>query len=109
MKRHTARALLGAGGVAVALSLALTGCGQGCGGGGNPSASGSLTSSNKALTVMIGSSGDAETKAVTDAVAAWSKTSGTSSPILILPSKTSASCWMNGTNASPPHEVEFIV
>jgi multiple sugar transport system substrate-binding protein len=38
--------------------------------------SSTLTSSDKPLNILIGSSGDAETKAVNDAVAAWSKTSG---------------------------------
>ena len=55
-----------------------------CGGGGfdedKPAAGASGDSSAQAsdaeLTVLIGSSGDAETKAVTDAVAAWSKESG---------------------------------
>lgn len=83
MKRHTARALLGTGGVAVALSLTLTACGSGFSGGNTPSASGgALTSSDKALTVMIGSSGDAETKAVQDAVAAWSKKSGVKASVV---------------------------
>ena len=70
MKRHTARTLLAAGGLAIATTLALTACGQGFNDT-SPSGSGDageLTSSDKALTVMIGSSGDAETKAVQDAV-----------------------------------------
>lgn len=82
MKRHTARTLLAAGGLAVATSLALTGCGQGFSGGGDATASGDLTSSDKPLTIMIGSSGDAETTAVTDAVAAWSKESGTEAKVV---------------------------
>ncbi|MGC7508736.1 hypothetical protein ACPWRM_24225, partial [Pandoraea pneumonica] len=84
MKRHTARTLLAAGGLAVASSLLLTGCGQGfSGSGSDPSASaGDLTSSDKPLTIMIGSSGDAETKAVQDAVAAWSAKSGVSASVV---------------------------
>lgn len=85
MTRHTARAVVGAGTIAVAAALALTGCGQGFGG--SPAPSGStgssdLTSSDSPLTVMIGSSGDAETKAVTDAVNAWSQKSGTKASVI---------------------------
>lgn len=81
MKRHTARTLLATGGLTVVTVLTLTGCGQGFSDTPDPSGSasgdaGSLTSSDDALTVMIGSSGDAETKAVQDAVAAWSADSG---------------------------------
>ncbi len=52
-------------------ALSLTACG---GGGGFESPSASQTGGP--ITVLIGSSGDAETKAVTDAVAAWSSRSG---------------------------------
>lgn len=84
MKRHTARTLLGAGGLVLAAALTLTGCGQGFSQGGNPTTGGGeqLTSSDDALTVMIGSSGDAETKAVQDAVAAWSKDSGVKASVI---------------------------
>lgn len=75
--RHTSRRLLTAGGVIAAAALALTGCGQGFDdGGGGSTDSGELTSSDDALTVLIGSSGEAETTAVEDAVAAWSADSG---------------------------------
>ncbi|GAA1397795.1 sugar ABC transporter substrate-binding protein [Luteococcus peritonei] len=66
---------------AVCLPMALTACG----GGGFDSGSGASASSSaeakqtptaKEVTVLIGSSGDAETKAVTEAVAAWSKQKG---------------------------------
>lgn len=85
MKRHTARTLLGAGGLVVAAALTLTGCGQSFDqGGGTPTGAGNgeLTSSDDALTVMIGSSGDAETKAVQDAVAAWSQDSGVDASVI---------------------------
>lgn len=87
MKRHTARTLFAAGGLAVVTTLALTGCGQGFTDT-TPSQSGSaapggLTSSDDALTVLIGSSGDAETKAVKDAVAAWSAESGTKAEVVV--------------------------
>lgn len=79
MTRHTARTLLATGGLAVVTALALTGCGQGFSEtppteSGAPA--GDLTSSDDALTILIGSSGDAETTAVKDAVAAWSSESG---------------------------------
>ncbi|SEB47278.1 carbohydrate ABC transporter substrate-binding protein, CUT1 family [Paramicrobacterium humi] len=72
---------------AAAATFALTACGsgfsdEGGGNGGGGSSPGTLTSSDDALTVMIGSSGDAETKAVNDAVAAWSKDSGTDAKVI---------------------------
>lgn len=82
MKRHTARAALGAGGLAVTAALVLTGCGQGFSGGSGSDSTGDLTSSSDALTVMIGSSGDAETTAVKAAVEAWSKQSGTAATVV---------------------------
>jgi multiple sugar transport system substrate-binding protein len=81
MKRHTARTWLAAGGLAIATTLALAGCGQGFSGGASEGA-GELTSSDDALNILIGSSGDAETKAVQDAVAAWSKDSGVKATVV---------------------------
>ncbi|MEY9210832.1 extracellular solute-binding protein [Thermobifida halotolerans] len=61
-------------------ALLLTACGSGfddgSGGGGE------LTSEDTALTVLIGSSGDSETQAVRDAVAAWSEESGTEAEVI---------------------------
>jgi multiple sugar transport system substrate-binding protein len=71
---------LASGALAVTTALALSACGSGFSSG--SSTSGSLTSSNKALTVMIGSSGDAETAAVKSAVASWSKSSGTGAKVI---------------------------
>ena len=73
---------LAAGAIAVATAFALSACGSGFSSGSSTSSSGALTSSHKALTVMIGSSGPAETKAVTSAVADWSKSSGTSAKVI---------------------------
>ncbi|MFF1879554.1 extracellular solute-binding protein [Leifsonia sp. NPDC058230] len=73
---------LAAAAVAAATALTLSACGSGFSGSGSSSSSGALTSSNKPLTVLIGSSGDAETKAVTSAVADWSKTSGTKASVI---------------------------
>ena len=68
---------------AVALTgiLALAGCGTGFSSG-TPSSGGKLTSSKKPLTVLIGSSGPAETSAVTSTVASWSKSSGTGAKVI---------------------------
>ncbi|MBN9157534.1 ABC transporter substrate-binding protein [Microbacterium sp.] len=77
MTRHSMRAAIGAGALVLAGAIALTGCGSGFSGGdAGSTGSSTLTSSDKPLNILIGSSGDAETKAVNDAVAAWSKTSG---------------------------------
>jgi multiple sugar transport system substrate-binding protein len=80
MRKITHRWLAG-GAVAAATALALTACGSGFGGSTSDS-SGKLTSSDKALTVMIGSSGDAETNAVKSAVADWTKSSGTKASVV---------------------------
>lgn len=78
MTRHTTRAAIGTGAVLIASALALTGCGSGFSGGdSDQGSSDGLTSSDDALTVLIGSSGDAETAAVQSALDAWSKESGT--------------------------------
>jgi len=82
-RRFIRRALVGS--LAAAAALALTGCGSGFGGsssGGGSSDSGGLTSSKDALTVLIGSSGDAETAAVKSAVADWSSSSGTKASVI---------------------------
>lgn len=78
MTRHTTRALVGAGALLITGALALTGCGSGFddGGGTDGGGDGELTSSDDALSILIGSSGDAETEAVESAVAAWSEESG---------------------------------
>ena len=81
MTRHTTRAVLGAGALARHRRRSSS---RGCGGsgfddtgdGGGGGDGGELTSSDDALTILIGSSGEAETEAVEDAVAAWSEESG---------------------------------
>lgn len=75
------------GGIGIAATLALAGCGgsgfdDGPAASGDPSDGGGLTSSDDALTIMIGSSGDAETTAVKDAVAAWSEESGVDAEVV---------------------------
>ncbi|MFC4243731.1 extracellular solute-binding protein [Gryllotalpicola reticulitermitis] len=83
MHRRTARMAVVAA-VAAATALALTGCGSGfsSGSGSTPGATSKLTSSSSPLTITIGSSGPAETTAVTQAVAAWSKTTGTKATVI---------------------------
>lgn len=86
MTRHISRAVLGAGALIVGATLTLTACGSGFddgGGGGGGGDTGELTSSDDALTVLIGSSGDAETTAVEDAVAAWSEDSGVEASVQV--------------------------
>ena len=77
MTRHTTRALLGTGAVLLTSTLVLTGCGSGFSGDEPAGDSDGLSSSDDALTLLIGSSGDAETEAVQSAVDAWSEESGT--------------------------------
>jgi len=85
MQRRTSRWMIGAG-LTMAGALALTACSSSFGGT-TPGATGSaaaLTSdSSKSLNVLIGSSGDAETKAVNAAVASWSSSSGTKATVSV--------------------------
>jgi multiple sugar transport system substrate-binding protein len=86
MKRHTAARAIAAGAFAASAVLVLAGCGQGFnddGGDGGGAADGGLTSSDEALSILIGSSGDAETDAVTEAVAAWSEESGVEAEVMV--------------------------
>ncbi|MFI2365426.1 extracellular solute-binding protein [Promicromonospora sp. NPDC019610] len=87
MTRPISRKLVGAGALLVAGALTLTACG----GSGfedtaeEPAAGAAeeLTSSDDALSILIGSSGDAETDAVTEAVAAWSEESGVEAKVQV--------------------------
>lgn len=63
--------------VAAGLAAALTACGTGF------SSGGSSQNDKKPLNILIGSSGDAETKAVKAAVADWSKTSGVKATVTV--------------------------
>ncbi len=82
MTRHTIRNLVGAGALVLTGALALTGCGGSSFD--DPSgADGELTSSDDALTILIGSSGEAETVAVEEAVAAWSAESGVDATVQV--------------------------
>ena len=78
MTRHIARTWLGAGALLATGALTLTACGSGF----NDSGSAEQTSGGS-LSILIGSSGDAETQAVEDAVAAWSKESGVDAKVQV--------------------------
>ncbi|WP_382307192.1 extracellular solute-binding protein [Herbiconiux sp. UC225_62] len=77
MQRRSSRWLLAAG-IAGAAALTLSACGSGSG---FDDSTGSAQDSSAPLTVLIGSSGDAETTAVTDAVKKWSDGSGTEATV----------------------------
>lgn len=73
--------------LSLAAMLALSGCGSGFEGGStntsDKASAGNLTSdTSRTLQVLIGSSGDAETQAVTKAVADWSKKSGRKAKVI---------------------------
>ncbi|MDM4762221.1 extracellular solute-binding protein [Galbitalea sp. SE-J8] len=84
MQRRISRWLM-AGALAASGTLALSACGSGfqnTPSGGGATATSDLTSSDSALTVLIGSSGDAETHAVQAAVDDWSQDSGTDAKVV---------------------------
>ncbi|QWT24397.1 extracellular solute-binding protein [Subtercola sp. PAMC28395] len=66
------------GALATITAVGLAGCSGSSFSGGS---AGATQNAGSPLTVLIGSSGDAETKAVTDAVAAWSSSSGTTATV----------------------------
>ena len=105
MSRHTARAAIAAAGAVIA-ALALAGCGQGFSSGGSSGSASGLTSSKKPLTLMIGSSGDAETKAVQDAAAAWSKKSGVD--VTVVPATNLSQQLSQGFAAGSPPDVFYL-
>jgi multiple sugar transport system substrate-binding protein len=76
MTQHSVSRLLGIGALATVAVLALSGCGGSGFDEGDGDDTGGLTSSDDGLTLLIGSSGEAETAAVEEAVAAWSAESG---------------------------------
>ncbi|WP_422935854.1 sugar ABC transporter substrate-binding protein [Sinomonas sp. P47F7] len=66
---------------AFAAALALSACGGGNAGSTSSSTAAAGADNHQPLTILIGSSGDAETTAVKAAVAAWSKQSGTTATV----------------------------
>jgi multiple sugar transport system substrate-binding protein len=75
MRRRIAT-LTAAGALTLTATLALSACGSGFSSSTSNTSAQQLTSSKSPLSILIGSSGDAETNAVTAAAASWSKTSG---------------------------------
>ena len=84
MQRRNTRWLMGAG-LTVVGALTLSACGSGSGFSSDSATTGGELTSDSAqgLSVLIGSSGDAETAAVNAAVAAWSETSGTDAEVSV--------------------------
>lgn len=80
---RTSRAIVGAGALAVVGALVLSGCGGSSFDEPTDAGDGGLTSSDDALTILIGSSGEAETTAVEEAVAAWSAESGVEAKVQV--------------------------
>ncbi|MBD8141741.1 MULTISPECIES: extracellular solute-binding protein [unclassified Frigoribacterium] len=105
MRRRTTR-LAAAAALTTISALALTACGSGFSEGSGAASDGALTSSDDSLTVLIGSSGDAETKAVTEAVASWSDDSGTGAEVSVasdLPQQLS-----QGFASGEPADVFYV-
>jgi multiple sugar transport system substrate-binding protein len=69
--------------LATGLVLGLSACGGGSGFEETEGGGGAEQDTSSPLTVLIGSSGDAETNAVNDAVAAWSEESGTEAEVVV--------------------------
>ena len=105
MTRHNIRTVVGAGALGVVAALTLSACGSGFSDGGG-SSDGELTSSDDAITVLIGSSGDAETSAVEDAVAAWSEQSGV--PASVQVANDLAQQLSQGFAAGPPADLFYL-
>jgi len=108
MQRRTAR-MLTAGAMALTAALTLSACGSGfssSGGNGSGGGAAKLTSSDDPLTVLIGSSGDAETAAVKSAAAAWSKSSGTDATV--QPANNLDQQLAQGFAAGKPADVFYV-
>ncbi|MFJ3035253.1 extracellular solute-binding protein [Curtobacterium pusillum] len=108
MQRRTAR-MLTAGAMALTAALTLSACGSGFSGSGSGDATGGagkLTSSDEDLTVLIGSSGDAETAAVKSAAAAWSKSSGTG--VSVQPANNLDQQLAQGFASGKPADVFYV-
>jgi multiple sugar transport system substrate-binding protein len=106
MPSRTHRRLWTAGALATASVLTLAGCGSGFSDGGSTDGGDALTSSDDGLSILIGSSGDAETAAVEDAVAAWSEESGIDADVSVandLPQQLS-----QGFAAGTPADVFYL-
>ena len=100
---------LAVGAVAVAFALSLAGCTSNPGTSGESTPAGNsngLTSSSDPLTVLIGSSGDAETTAVQAAITAWSASSGTQATL--VPANNLDQQLAQGFAAQKPADVFYL-
>lgn len=106
MQRRISRWLAG-GALAAVTAVALSACGSGFGGSTSTSSSGPLThDKSAALTVMIGSSGPAETASVTKEVAIWSKSSGIKATV--IPANNLDQQLAQGFAAKKPADVFYL-
>lgn len=103
-RRYAAIALTAAG------AIALTACGGGGGFAEDPTTAGGTgagaTGSGEPLTVLIGSSGDAETQAVQEAAAAWSSESGVD--VEVVAATDLAQELSQGFSAGDPPDVFYL-
>lgn len=108
MQRRISRSLIAS--AAALVAVGLVGCSSG--GSGDSSSSAphhhdmELTSSHDPLTILIGSSGDAETAAVKDAVAAWSATSDNKATV--VPANNLEQQLAQGFAAKKPADVFYL-
>lgn len=92
----------------LALATAVTVIGLTACGGGNTAAPGgtSYSPNSNEVSVLIGSSGAAETKAVQDAVAAWSKSSGVPTKVIVASNLTQEAA--QGFASGKPADVLYV-
>ncbi|HJC68614.1 MAG TPA: ABC transporter substrate-binding protein [Candidatus Brachybacterium intestinipullorum] len=88
------------------LGLGLAACGGSGFEDGTASGGGSDAGGGDGLTLLIGSSGDAETKAVQDAAAAWSETSGTA--VEVIPASDLNQQLAQGFASGSPADVFYL-
>ncbi|OJV80366.1 MAG: ABC transporter substrate-binding protein [Cellulomonas sp. 73-92] len=108
MRAHLMARRLGGLTAGIAGLMALAACGSGFSGGGTSptGTAGGTGGGSGSLTVLIGSSGDAETQAVTQAVSSWSATSGT--PATVRPASNLNQELAQGFASGQPPDVFYV-
>lgn len=108
MRAHLTARRLGGLTAGIAGLMALAACGSGFSGGGTSptGTAGSTGGGSGSLTVLIGSSGDAETQAVNQAVSSWSTTSGT--PATVRPASNLNQELAQGFASGQPPDVFYV-
>lgn len=101
MKKTTSRRIAGIAAVGTVAALSLSACGSSS----TTSSAGSPSANKTPITVLIGSSGPAETSAMQSAVAAWSKTSGI--PATVTASTSLETDAAKGFSAGKPADVIY--